>query len=112
MILDPITGLTLEDAFNFLRYLIRENKDNLMEVKDAINADYTVPDDVLDGIKKKEKLEPDDIRTLARAVGMDYELLTSSELAPDFSDRFKSAVNNMYNIRRQYRPEQGVQDVR
>lgn len=104
MILDPSTGLTLEDAFELCRMLVRDNKDNLNELRDAIQADYAVPDDVIDSLENKEKLEPNDIRTLARAVGMDYELLTSKELAPDFSDRFNAAVNNMYNIRRRFRP--------
>lgn len=108
MVLDPKTGLTLEDAFKFLRMLVKNNKENLTELRDVINADYPVADEIIDSLENKENLEPNDIRTLARAVGMDYELLTSPELAPDFSDRFNAAVNNMYNIRNTYRPRQEV----
>lgn len=131
MILDARTGLTLEDAFKFMRLLVRENKENLNEVRDVIQADYPVsdealdaleakinaarkdinregkyaplPDETIDALENKQDLDPNDIRTLARAVGMDYELLMSKDLAPDFQDRFNSAVQNMYNIRRQYR---------
>lgn len=111
MILDARTGLTLEDAFKFMKLLVRENKDSLNEVRDAIQADYTVPDETIDALENKQDLDPNDIRTLARAVGMDYELLMNKDLAPDFQDRFNSAVQNMYNIRRQYRlPKPEVQN--
>lgn len=110
MILDPQTGLTLEDTFKFMRLLVRASKDNLTELKDAIQADYEVPDETLDALENKQELTPNDIRTLARAVGMDYELLMNKDLTPDFQDRFNNAVNNLWNIRKQYRLQPEVQN--
>ena len=103
MVLDPETGLTLKQVYDFLDDLVENNRGNLEELRDTINTDYDVSDNVLDEIEHKEKLSPNDIRTLARAVGMDYELLTSDKLADDFTDRFISAVNNLFALRRQYR---------
>lgn len=115
MVLDPETGLTLKQVYDFLDDLVENNRGNLEELRDAINADYDVPDNVLDEIigkiEREEQLSPNDIRTLARAVGMDYELLTSDKLADDFTDRFINAVNTLIAIRKQYasnKPE--VQD--
>lgn len=102
MILDPRSGLKLEDVYKFMRLLVRANKDNLNELRDAIFADYDVPNETLYALKDKQELDPNDIRTLARATGMDYELLMNDEPAPDFQDRFIGAVNNLWNILSQY----------
>ena len=103
MILDPETGLTLKQVYDFLSDTLDYNADGIKALRDTINSDYEVSDDVLDALEHKEQMTPNDIRTLARAVGMDYELLTSKELAPDFNDRFAKAVNNLYAIRNKYR---------
>lgn len=103
MILDPETGLTLKQVYDFLSDTLDYNKDGIKALRDTINSDYEVSDDVLDTLEHKEQLTPNDIRTLARAVGMDYELLTSKELAPDFNDRFAKAVNDLYVIRNKYK---------
>ena len=55
----------------------------------------------------EEKLTPEDICILAKAVGMIYELLTSKTLPDDFIDRFCSAVDNLYTLRNRYRPKKG-----
>ena len=106
MILDPRTNLTLHQAYNFLSDLVDANMDNITELRDAIEKDYEVPDEVLDELEHKEQLTPNDIATLARAVGMDYELLTSKELPKDFEDRFNTSVNNLYAIRNKYKPKE------
>lgn len=103
MILDPETGLTLKQVYDFLSDTLDFNKDGIKALRDTINKDYEVSDDVLDALEHKEQMTPDDVRTLARAVGMDYELLTSKELAPDFNERFAKAVNNLYTIRNKYK---------
>ena len=103
MILDPETGLTLKQVYDFLSDTLDYNADSIKALRDTINKDYEVPDDVIDALEHKEQMTPNDIRTLARAVGMDYELLTSKELAPDFNDRFAKAVNNLYAIRNKYK---------
>lgn len=103
MILDPETGLTLKQVYDFLSDTLDYNKDGIKALRDTINSDYEVSDDVLNALEHKEQMTPDDIRTLARAVGMDYELLTSKELAPDFNDRFIKAVANLWAIRNKYR---------
>lgn len=103
MILDPETGLTLKQVYDFLSDTLDYNADGIKALRDTINSDYEVSDDVLDALEHKEQMTPNDIRTLARAVGMDYELLTSKELAPDFNDRFARAVNNLYAIRNKYK---------
>ena len=107
MILDPETGLTLKQVYDFLSDTLDYNADSIKALRDTINSDYEVSDEELDNIfsmlEREEKLSPNDIRTLARAVGMDYELLTSKELAPDFTDRFISAVANLWAIRNKYR---------
>lgn len=103
MILDPETGLTLKQVYDFLSDTLDYNADSIKALRDTINKDYEVSDDVLDALEHKEQLTPNDVRTLARAVGMDYELLTSKELAPDFNDRFAKAVNNLYAIRNKYK---------
>lgn len=107
MIVNPKTGLTLRQVYDFLSNLIDSNRDSIMSLKESIDQDYEVPDDVLDALEHKEKLTPEDIRTLAKAVGMDYELLTSKELPDDFNDRFCSAVDNLYTLRNKYRPKKG-----
>ena len=56
-------------------------------------------------------ITPDDIRTLARAVGMDYDLLTSDELPEDFNDRFSTAVDNLYKLRNIYKHKPEVSDA-
>ena len=113
MILDPKTGVTLKDVADFLSDMFDYNKDGIESLRDTINKDYEVSDDVLDALEHKEQMTPDDIRTLARAVGMDYELLTSDELAPDFGDRFNKAVANLYKVRNKYKmqPKQEVPDA-
>lgn len=103
MILDPETGLTLKQVYDFLSDTIDYNKDGIKALRDTINSDYEVSDDTLDALEHKERLTPNDVRTLARAVGMDYELLTSKELAPDFNDRFAKAVSNLWAIRNKYK---------
>lgn len=103
MILDPETGLTLKQVYDFLSDTLDYNADGIKSLRDTINSDYEVPDETLDTLEHKEQLTPNDIRTLARAVGMDYELLTSKELAPDFKDRFAKAVDNMYKIRNRFK---------
>ena len=107
MILDPETGLTLKQVYDFLSDTLDYNADSIKALRDTINSDYEVSDEELDNIfsmlERGEKLSPNDVRTLARAVGMDYELLTSKELAPDFTDRFISAVANLWAIRNKYR---------
>lgn len=103
MILDPETGLTLKQVYDFLSDTLDYNADSIKALRDTINKDYEVSDDVLDALEHKEQMTPNDVRTLARAVGMDYELLTSKELAPDFNDRFAKAVNNLYAIRNKYK---------
>lgn len=103
MILDPETGLTLKQVYDFLSDTLDYNKDGIKALRDTINSDYEVSDDVLDALEHKEQMTPNDVRTLARAVGMDYELLTSKELAPDFNDRFAKAVNDLYAIRNKYK---------
>lgn len=103
MILDPETGLTLKQVYDFLSDTLDYNKDGIKALRDTINSDYEVSDDVLDALEHKEQLTPNDVRTLARAVGMDYELLTSKELTPDFNDRFAKAVNDLYAIRNKYK---------
>ena len=103
MILDPETGLTLKQVYDFLSDTLDYNADGIKALRDTINSDYEVSDDVLDALEHKEQMTPNDIRTLARAVGMDYELLTSKELAPDFNDRFARAVNSLYAIRNKYK---------
>lgn len=109
MVLDPETGLTLRQVYEFLDNLVEDNRDSLEELRKAIIEDYEVPDDLLSEIitkiKNEEQLSPNDIRTLARAVGMDYELLTSDKLADDFADRFIEAVNILINIYNQFKPE-------
>lgn len=107
MIINPKTGLTLRQTYDFLSNLIDSNRDNIIALKESIDQDYEVPDDVLDTLEHKEKLTPEDILTLAKAVGMDYELLTSKELPDDFNDRFCSAVDNLYILRNKYRPKKG-----
>ena len=103
MILNPKTGLTVKMAYDFINNLIASNKDNIMELKECIDKDYEVPDEVLDSLEHKENLSPDDIRTLARATGLDYEMLTSKELPEDFGDRFNSAVEGLYALRNQFK---------
>lgn len=103
MILDPETGLTLKQVYDFLSDTLDYNADGIKSLRDTINSDYEVPDETLNALEHKEQLTPNDIRTLARAVGMDYELLTSKELAPDFNDRFAKAVDNMYKIRNRFK---------
>lgn len=103
MILDPETGLTLKQVYDFLSDTIDYNKDGIKALRDTINSDYEVSDDTLDALEHKKQLTPNDVRTLARAVGMDYELLTSKELAPDFNDRFAKAVSNLWTIRNKYK---------
>lgn len=103
MILDPETGLTLKQVYDFLSDTLDYNADGIKSLRDTINTDYEVPDEILDTLEHKEQLTPNDIRTLARAVGMDYELLTSKELAPDFKDRFAKAVNGLYSVRNKYK---------
>lgn len=107
MILDPETGLTLKQVYDFLSDTLDYNAESIKELRDTINSDYEVSDDILDDLEYKlehqEQLTPNDIRTLARAVGMDYELLTSKELAPDFKDRFIKAVRDLYIIRNKYK---------
>lgn len=115
MVLDPETGLTLKQMYEFFDKLIDDNMDNITALKEAIDRDFDVPDNVLDEIvgkiEREEQLSPNDIRTLARAVGMDYELLTSDKLADDFTDRFINAVNALIAIRKQYAPSKPeVQD--
>ena len=103
MIVDPETGLTLKQVYDFLSDTLDYNADSIKALRDTINSDYEVSDDVLDELEYKERLTPNDIRTLARAVGMDYELLTSKELAPDFKDRFTKAVEGLYSVRNKYK---------
>lgn len=103
MILDPETGLTLKQVYDFLSDTLDYNADSIKALRDTINKDYEVSDDVLDALEHKEQMTPNDVRTLARAVGMDYELLTSKDLAPDFNDRFAKAVNDLYAIRNKYK---------
>ena len=107
MIIDPKTGMTLQRAHELISDILESNKDSIMTLKASIDKDYEVPDDVLDALEHKEQYTPDDIRTLARAVGMDYELLTSKELPEDFNDRFCAAVDDLYTLRNKYRPKKG-----
>lgn len=103
MILNPKTGLTVKMAYDFINDLIASNKDNIMALKECIDKDYEVSDEVLDSLEHKENLSPDDIRTLARAAGLDYEMLTSKELPEDFGDRFNSAVECLYALRNKFK---------
>ena len=107
MIINPKTGLTLRQIYDFLSILIDSNRDSIMALKELIDQDYEVSDDVLDALEHKEKLTPEDICILAKAVGMIYELLTSKTLPDDFIDRFCSAVDNLYTLRNRYRPKKG-----
>lgn len=111
MILDPQSGITLRQVFEYLCDIAAQNKPAIEEFAKDIESDYEVPDDVLDSLEHKESYTPDDIRTLARAVGMDYDLLTSDKLPEDFNDRFNNAVSNLYTLRNKYRQKQEVPDA-
>lgn len=110
MILDPQSGITLRQVFEYLCDIAAQNKPAIEEFAKDIESDYEVPDDVLDSLEHKESYTPDDIRTLARAVGMDYDLLTSDELPEDFNDRFNTAVDNLYKLRNMYKHKPEADD--
>lgn len=103
MILNVETGLTLKALVDFLRWFITQNKDAILQLKDTISKDYEVPDADLDALEHKQDYSPNDIRTLLRATGMDYDFLTSDQLPDNFEEDFRNRVQGMYNIRNQFK---------
>lgn len=106
MVLDPETGITARQVFDYGTNWVLKHKKEIEALKKEIYKYYEdIPEDELDRLETATQYTPDDIRTLARAVAMDYELLTSKELPEDFYDRFNTAVGNFYALRNKLRPK-------
>ena len=109
MKIDLKTGITLWQAYKFLKEIIEANWDNIRAYRDDLRANYELDDDELEALMQKEKYGPEDMPTIARVCAQDYNLKRADKLPDDFNNNLIQTFNNICNMYKKFKPQQPQQ---
>ena len=109
MKIDLKTGITLWQAYKFLKEIIEANWDNILAYRDDLRANYELDDDELEALMQKEKYGPEDMPTIARVCAQDYNLKRADKLPDDFNNNLIQTFNNICNMYKKFKPQQPQQ---
>lgn len=112
MTIDPNTGLQLKQVYDFISNWLDQNAEGIKAAADMIDEMYQVPEPWLEDIESRVgqglPLSADDMKILARATGDDFMLSTCKEVPQEMNDKVARHINNLFNIRKAYRPKEDM----